>query len=67
MEILDYALTYAQLDVSSLASFEILARRVQFLEEAYTSNPKAPRCEGSERYQGLGRRVAAVAPMLTSR
>ncbi|CAK0813573.1 unnamed protein product, partial [Prorocentrum cordatum] len=53
MEILENDLTYDQLDVSSLASFEILARR-------------APSFEGSEHYQGLGRRVAAVAPTLTS-
>ncbi|CAK0853814.1 unnamed protein product [Prorocentrum cordatum] len=66
MEILEYALTYDQLDVSSLASFEILARRVQLLEEAYTSNPKAPRFEGGQHFQGLGRRVAAAAPMRTS-
>ncbi|CAK0825933.1 unnamed protein product, partial [Prorocentrum cordatum] len=67
MEILETALTYDQLDVSALASFEILSRRIQLLEEAYTSNPKAPRFEGSEHFQGLGRKVAAVAPLLTSR
>ncbi|CAK0887158.1 unnamed protein product, partial [Prorocentrum cordatum] len=66
MEILETALTYDQLDVSALASFEILSRRVQLLEEAYTSNPKAPRFDGSEHFQGLGRKVAAVAPQLTS-
>ncbi|CAK0900570.1 unnamed protein product [Prorocentrum cordatum] len=66
MEILETALTYDQLDVSALASFEILSRRIQLLEEAYTSNPKAPRFEGSEHFQGLGRKVAAVAPLLTS-
>ncbi|CAK0895237.1 unnamed protein product, partial [Prorocentrum cordatum] len=66
MEILETALTYDQLDVSALASFEILSRRIQLLEEAHTSNPKAPRFEGSEHFQGLGRKVAAVAPQLTS-
>ncbi|CAK0801976.1 unnamed protein product, partial [Prorocentrum cordatum] len=66
MEILETALTYDQLDVSAPASFEILSRRVQLLEEAYTSNPKAPRFDGSEHFQGLGREVAAVAPQLTS-
>ncbi|CAK0909748.1 unnamed protein product [Prorocentrum cordatum] len=67
MEILETALTYDQLDVSALASFEILSRRIQLLEEACASNPKAPRFEGSEHFQGLGRKVAAVAPLLTSR
>ncbi len=66
MEILEWALTYDQLDVSALVSFELLSRRVQLLEEAYTANPKNPRFEGSEFFQGLGRRTAAVAPQLTS-
>ena len=66
MEMLEWALTYDQLDVSSLASFELLSRRVQLLEEAYTANPKAPRFEGSDHFQGLGKRTAAVAPQLTA-
>ncbi|CAK0874858.1 unnamed protein product, partial [Prorocentrum cordatum] len=35
--------------------------------EAYNANPKAPRFEGGEHFQGLGKKVAAVAPLFTSR
>ncbi|CAK0856855.1 unnamed protein product, partial [Prorocentrum cordatum] len=66
MEILEWALTYDQLGVSALASVELLSRKVQLLEEAYTANPKAPRFEGGEHFQGLGKKVAAAAPQLTS-
>ena len=66
MEILELAVTYDQLDVSALSSFELLGRRVQLLEEASSANPKNPRFEGSEYFSGLGRRGAAVAPTLTA-
>eukprot|EP00959_Pyramimonas_sp_CCMP1952_P289415 6053476-Pyramimonas_sp.AAC.1 len=66
MEILEAALTYDQLDVAALASFGVLSRGIQLLEEACTSNPKASQFEGGGHFQGLGRRVAAVAPLLTS-
>ena len=66
MEILEWAVVYDQVDVSALACFELLARRVALLEEAYTANPKNPRFEGSEHFQGLGRRTAAISPALTS-
>ena len=46
MEILEYAMVYDQVDVSALSSFELLARRVALLEEAYTANPKNPRLGG---------------------
>jgi hypothetical protein len=65
MEILEWAMVYDQLDVSALSCFELLSRRVQLLEEAYAANPKAPRFEGGEYFQGLGRRNAAVDPALT--
>ena len=65
MEILEWSLVYDQLDVSALAGFEILARRVALLEEAYTANPKNPRFDGSEHFTGFGRRGAAIAPQLT--
>ena len=58
-------MVYDQLDVSALVSFELLARRVALLEEAYTANPKAPRIEGSDYFLGLGRRGAAISPALT--
>ena len=38
-----WAVCYDQLDVSSLACFEIASRRIQLLEEAYSVNPKAPK------------------------
>ncbi len=56
---------YDQLDVSALACFEVLARRVALLEECYTANPKNPRFEGTEHFSGLGRKTAAVAPDLS--
>jgi hypothetical protein len=65
MEILEWAMVYDQLDVSALSCFELLSRRVQLLEEAYAANPKAPRFDGGEYFQGLGRRNAAVDPALT--
>ena len=58
-------LVYDQLEVSGLAAFELLSRRVALIEEAYYTNPKNPRFEGAEYFQGLGRRGAAVAPALT--
>ncbi|CAK0882704.1 unnamed protein product, partial [Prorocentrum cordatum] len=61
MEILEWAITHDELDVSALASFELRARRVQLLEEAHTANPTAPRYEGNEYF-----RAAAVVPQLTS-
>eukprot|EP00971_Amphidinium_carterae_P343138 6482725-Amphidinium_carterae.1 len=65
MEMLEAATIYDQIDISSLCSFELLARRVSVLEEAYYSNPKAPRFDGSEHLQGLGKRGAAIMPALT--
>ena len=46
MEVIEWVLTYDQLDVLALASFELLSRRVHLLEEAYTANPKNPRFDG---------------------
>ncbi|CAK0881159.1 unnamed protein product [Prorocentrum cordatum] len=66
VEILEWAITYDKLGVSALASFELLARRIVLLNEAYTANPKSPRFKGSEHFQGLGKKAAAVAPQLTS-
>ena len=66
MEFLKWAICYDQLDVSSLACFEIASRRVQLLEEAYSVNPKAPRFEGSDHFRGLGKRNLAVMPELAS-
>ena len=65
MDMLEWGVVYDQLDVSALVSFELLARRVALLEEAYTSNPKAPKFDGADYFLGLGRRNAAVAPALT--
>ena len=65
MDILQLALEYDQLDISALASFEVLARRVALLEESYTTNPKNPRFEGAEHFSGMGRKTAAVAPDLS--
>ena len=66
MDFLKWAICYDQVDVSSLACFEIASRRVQLLEEAYSVNPKAPRFDGSDHFQGLGKRKLAVMPELAS-
>lgn len=65
MEIMEFATTYDQLDISAIASFELLSRRVALLEEAYAACPRNPRFEGHEYFAGLGRRTAAVSPALS--
>ena len=65
MEVMEFAMVYDQVDISALACFELVCRRVALLEEAYSANPKNPRFEGSEHFTGLGRRSAAVAPTLS--
>ena len=63
-DIIELAVVYDQLDISSLASFELATRRVQMLEEAYAANPKQPRFDSQLHFMGQGRRASAVAPSL---
>ena len=64
MDILEMAIEYDQVDVSSLACFEVLARRVQMIEQAYSANPRQPRWEGQEHFMGIGQRGSATMPGL---
>ena len=65
-EVLQYALVYDQLDISSLVSYELVARRLQMLEEAYSANPKQPRFDAQLHFMGQGRKTAALAPALAA-
>ena len=53
-DMLQMAMTYDQLDVSSLGCFELLVRRLQMLEEAYGTNPKARRFDARSHFMGAG-------------
>ena len=65
-DILDKAVSYDALQVSNLASFEILSRRLQHIEMAHLENPQAPDYSGSEFFMGSSERRggALVAPGL---
>ena len=65
-DVLQTAMTYDQLEVSSLCCFELVARRLQLLEEAYSASPKAPRFDGQSHFMGQGRKQVAIAPALTA-
>ena len=64
---LDLAITYDSLNVSNLASFELLIRRKQLLAEAHAYNPSAPSYEGADHFLGTSYRPggAIVVPELT--
>lgn len=49
---LDLAVTYDSLNVSNLASFELLIRRKQLLADAHSYSPGAPSYEAAEHYLG---------------
>ena len=63
---LQMAMTYDQLDVSSLRCFELLVRRLQMLEEAYGASPKAPCFDALSFFMGQGKKTVAVAPALVA-
>ena len=48
----DLACTYDQLCLPNLASFEVLARRMQLLEQAHLDNPSAPDYTASAHFMG---------------
>ena len=58
------AMTYDQLNVSSLASFEHLSRRMQQIFGAHALNPQAPNYDDAEHYLGIGRDDDIVMPAL---
>ena len=65
-DMLQMAVSYDQLDVSSLGCFELLVRRLRMLEEAYGANPKAPRFDAQNHFMGQGKKNVAVAPALVA-
>jgi hypothetical protein len=65
-EVLQTAMVYDQLEVSALCCFELLCRRLQLIEEAYSSNPKTPSFDGQSHFMGQGKRQVAIAPALSA-
>lgn len=63
---IDLAVSYDALNISNLASFELLIRRRQLLADAHTYNPSAPSYEGSDHFMGTTYRPggAIVVPEL---
>ena len=66
-QILDTAICYDCLQVSNLASFELLVRRKQLLAEAHSYNPASPSFEGADYWMGnkFKHGGAIVVPSLT--
>jgi hypothetical protein len=62
--VFEYAVSYDQINVASLASFEILAWRWQLLLTAHEANPLSPDYGGSEHLDPLGVSEGGVAPQL---
>ena len=63
---IDLAVTTDRLNVANLASFELIGRRVQLIEEVHAEDPKNPNWEGAQRYVGITERRggAVMAPSL---
>ena len=63
---LEAGLLYDQLAVCNLASFEILSRRIQLLEQAHLENPSAPDYSAPSPYVGVVERRggALICPAL---
>lgn len=58
-----YGATHDQLNLPSLASFEVICRRIQLITEAY-SNPAAPNWSGARFFSGVSRIDDFCAPEL---
>ena len=56
--------TYDQLNTPRLAAFEIIARRIAQIIEAYAADAKAPRWSNVHLYQGTTDPIAAITPGL---
>ena len=67
--VIELAATVDQLNLASLASFEMLIRRIQFIEEAHVISPQAPMYEAAEHWLGTGRKKGGVliSPLLAKR
>ena len=66
-EILERAVEYDGLQVSNLASFEMLSRRLQHIEQAHVENSQAPDYSGAEHFLGSSEKKggALIAPGLS--
>lgn len=66
-QILDTAISYDALNVSNLASFELLVRRKQLIADAHSYNASAPSYDGASYYLGNKFKPggAIVVPSLT--
>lgn len=65
--VLDAAVTYDCLNISNLASMELVVRRRQLLADAHSSSPGAPSYLGAEHYMGQTYKAGGgiVVPTLT--
>ena len=57
---------YDQLNLGSLASFELLARRWQLIMEAHSADASKPSYDASDYFGGTLKKKFAIAPTLTS-
>lgn len=64
--LMEHAGCYDQLNRASLASFEVLARRMQLLLDAASRDPGEGRFEDEELWSGHQQRTAGIAPALTA-
>ncbi|CAK0814691.1 unnamed protein product, partial [Prorocentrum cordatum] len=64
--LLEHAGCYDQLNLASLAAFEVLARRMQLLLDAASRGPGEGRFEDEELWSGHSQRTAGIAPALTA-
>ena len=64
--LLEHAGCYDQLNLPSLACFEVLSRRMQLLLDAASRDPGEGRFEDEELWSGHQQRTAGIAPALTA-
>ena len=64
-EVVESAGCYDQMNLASLASFELLARRWQLILEAHSRNPGSPDCDGSEYFEGVEQKFGVAPPVAT--
>ena len=63
-EIFEMGGSYDQLNLASLASFELAARRWQLILSAHSKNAAVPDYDGSEHFEGLEKRRFGIAPVM---
>ena len=65
-EVLEYMGCYDQLNLSALASVEMIARRFQSIIAAHKVDAQKPNYDDSKYYRGMGSALDAVNPELTA-